>query len=357
MHARVLLGVAASVAGSVGHSLGLTLQKRAHLRLGSPSGSGARRRRGGVWRDREWVAGLALYILSSTVPPMLALSMLPVFVTAPLAAVGLVANAAFARWMLASPFVRTDALGTLLVAVGSGCVALFGAIDEPPLSLDELLRLYRRPTYVCYFAAFSAVVALLLGVELLWRRRHCRLRGRTAEGAGALAPASAPRGLVAAAAGPTLPMNAVPACPARDSDCESEPLLSPSPSPSPASYDTVGRTPPPMAAGDVYRDFFLAAGDGLLDCEIKTARAALTARHASGALSAVLSGLICSQTLLLAKSGIGLVVLTARGSMQFNDPLAVAIVAGLVATALANLYYIQRALSLCSTLTAVPLCF
>ncbi|KAJ2758905.1 hypothetical protein IWQ57_006696 [Coemansia nantahalensis] len=112
-----------------------------------------------------------------------------------------------------------------------------------------------------------------------------------------------------------------------------------------------------MAAGDVYRDFFLAAGDGLLDCEIKTARAALTARHASGALSAVLSGLICSQTLLLAKSGIGLVVLTARGSMQFNDPLAVAIVAGLVATALANLYYIQRALSLCSTLTAVPLCF
>ncbi|KAJ2692362.1 hypothetical protein H4R19_006169, partial [Coemansia spiralis] len=62
-------------------------------------------------------------------------------------------------------------------------------------------------------------------------------------------------------------------------------------------------------------------------------------------------------TLLLAKSGIGLVVLTAKGNMQFNDPLAVAIVAGLVATALANLYYIQRALSLCSTLTAVPLSF
>ncbi|KAJ1932239.1 hypothetical protein FBU59_006440, partial [Linderina macrospora] len=41
----------------------------------------------------------------------------------------------------------------------------------------------------------------------------------------------------------------------------------------------------------------------------------------------------------------------------FNDPLAVAIVVGLVATALANLYYIQRALRLCSTLTVVPLTY
>ncbi|KAI9503931.1 hypothetical protein BX070DRAFT_175931, partial [Coemansia spiralis] len=71
----------------------------------------------------------------------------------------------------------------------------------------------------------------------------------------------------------------------------------------------------------------------------------------------VISGLICSQTLLLAKSGIGLLVLTLKGDMQFKDPLALAIVTGLICTALANLYYIQHALRLCSTLTVVPLCY
>ncbi|KAJ2337967.1 hypothetical protein GGF43_006988, partial [Coemansia sp. RSA 2618] len=89
----------------------------------------------------------------------------------------------------------------------------------------------------------------------------------------------------------------------------------------------------------------------------KTTRAEQVARYVSGFLSAVISGLICSQTLLFAKSGIGLVVLTMQGDMQFNDPLALAIVVGLVATALSNLYYIQRALRLCSTLTVVPLCY
>ncbi|KAJ1848020.1 hypothetical protein LPJ70_001234, partial [Coemansia sp. RSA 2708] len=91
--------------------------------------------------------------------------------------------------------------------------------------------------------------------------------------------------------------------------------------------------------------------------EIKSTRAEQVARYVSGFLSAVISGLICSQTLLLAKSGIGLVLLTVHGDMQFNDPLAIAIVVGLVVTALANLYYIQRALRLCSTLTVVPLCY
>ncbi|KAJ1734000.1 hypothetical protein LPJ61_001291 [Coemansia biformis] len=347
MHRRVLLGIAASVAGSVGHSLGMAMQKRAHMRLGAHAGPvGRRRQRQQVWRDGQWQAGLALYLLSSTGPPMLALSMLPVFVTAPLAAVGLVANAAFARWILATSFTRTDALGTLLVVVGSGCVALFGAIDEPPLSLDELLRLYRRPLYAGFIALFSLAVAALIGLELFWRRRHRRLDGRTAGRAGAEALAS-------------LLVSSAPAV-VYDSDAESEPLLSPSP----ASYDAVTRATPTPPAADphsvadaMYRDYFYAASEGLLPCEIKTAQAEQTARYASGALSAVISGLICSQTLLLAKSGIGLVVLTAKGDMQFNDPLALAIVAGLVGTALANLYYIQRALSLCSTLTAVPLCF
>ncbi|KAJ1668940.1 hypothetical protein GGF38_002647, partial [Coemansia sp. RSA 25] len=103
MSERLLYGVAASVAGSLGHSLGMTLQKRAHLRLESQDG-GSSSSRHRAWKDTEWQFGLGLYLFSSTVPPTIALSILPVFVAAPLAAVGLVANAVFAKYILASSF-------------------------------------------------------------------------------------------------------------------------------------------------------------------------------------------------------------------------------------------------------------
>ncbi|KAJ2159593.1 hypothetical protein GGF46_002917 [Coemansia sp. RSA 552] len=340
MYARVLLGVAASVSGSLGHSLGMTLQKRAHMRL-EARGTGR-----ALWRSRQWQLGLALYLLSSTVPPAIALSLLPVFVAAPLAAVGLVANAVFARCILHSSFARTDAFGTLLVSAGSGCVALFGAIDEPPLSLDELLRLYRRPVYVGFFVVFAGLVSLLVLAELYWRRRYARLKSRAGDRSSSSLFSSE------AAPAPNVPLGSVSATHLS----ENQPLLAPSQSSTPTAR--YAATPEPAADGvEVYHsDFYLGEAD-VLSCEAKTTRAVQNARYASGFLSALVSGLICSQTLLLAKSGIGLVLLTLRGHMQFNDPLALAIVIGLVATALANLYYIQRALRLCSTLTVVPLSY
>ncbi|KAJ2455420.1 hypothetical protein EV183_000752 [Coemansia sp. RSA 2336] len=307
MYSRLLLGVFASVTGSLGHSLGMTLQKRAHLQATTT-----------LWRDRQWQLGLILYLLSSTLPPMVALSILPVFVAAPLAAVGLVANAVFARYILHSTFAHTDALGTLLVTVGSGCVALFGAIDEPPLSLPQLLSLYRRPAYMVFFGIYSLLVAMLIAAEIHWRRRYVRL-AQDSPHAGSLPP--------------NVPLSSV----VGSRTNEDQPLLA-----STEATESYGEPAFAMAAERMV---------------VKSTRAEQMARYISGFLSAVVSGLICSQTLLLAKSGIGLLVLTLQGNMQFKDPLALAILAGLLATALANLYFIQRALRLCSTLTVVPLCY
>ncbi|KAJ1950848.1 hypothetical protein EC988_004235 [Linderina pennispora] len=386
MFARLLLGVLASVAGSLGHSLGMTLQKRAHLRL-EALGSNSK-----TWRDSEWQAGLALYLFSSTVPPTLALSILPVFVAAPLAAVGLVANAVFARYILSSTFARTDAFGTLLVALGSSSVAVFGAIDEPPLSLAELMKLYRRKAYAVFFAGYTVAVLALILAELLWRHNYDRLVRRTGgvqyQSHGSHADVGATR----------VPLGTVGATATRFTAGEGTPLLvdslssyssvyasstdslatavstrrpTPRPADTPPALPPTPTQPPPTgtlppaplvitdssaSADSMFRSHFSQAS-GILAQEAKVSRAAQLAKYISGFLSAIISGLICSQTLLLAKSGIGLLVLTVRGSMQFNDPLAVAIVVGLVATALANLYYIQRALRLCSTLTVVPLTY
>ncbi|KAJ2852755.1 hypothetical protein IWW36_000112 [Coemansia brasiliensis] len=332
MFSRLLLGVFASVTGSLGHSLGMTLQKRAHMRLQTPNSV--------LWRDRQWQLGLLLYLLSSTLPPIVALSILPVFVAAPLAAVGLVANAVFARYILHSTFAHTDALGTLLVTVGSGCVALFGAIDEPPLSLPELLLLYKRPAYVIFFNIYLLLVVVLIAAEIYWRRRYVQLAQLDNSSVTALAVA------------PNVPLNSVVGSRVNvfRENSETEPLLGAVESPAYSSED--------QTDSSVYSEpVFAMAADGESMANMKSTRSEQMARYVSGFLSAVVSGLICSQTLLLAKSGIGLLVLTLRGNMQFKDPLALAIVIGLLVTALANLYFIQRALRLCSTLTVVPLCY
>ncbi|KAJ2813674.1 hypothetical protein H4S07_000499 [Coemansia furcata] len=372
MFGRLLFGVVASVAGSLGHSLGMTLQKRAHLRLESQGGSDKRHR---AWKDKEWQFGLALYLFSSTVPPTIALSILPVFVAAPLAAVGLVANAVFAKCILASSFARTDMLGTLLVSLGSCCVAVFGAIDEPLLSLNELLMLYRRPAYVVFFVLYSALVMVLIATELYWRRRYVRLSNCMRDSCSADSFVATPR--VALHQVSALRWQSG----TRGTFTEHAPLLSPSSSDSSSGYSSVteqlspepelgdtsricndsnvtGMPPASTEAVDcMYRRHFSEANEALLSREVKTSRGEQVARYVSGLLSAVLSGLLCSQTLLLAKSGIGLLLLTIQGDMQLNDPLALAIAVGLATTALSNLYYIQRALRLCSTLTVVPLSY
>ncbi|KAJ1644754.1 hypothetical protein J3B02_002926 [Coemansia erecta] len=316
--------------------------------------------------------------------------MLPVFVAAPLAAVGLVANAVFAKYILSSSFARTDVLGTLLVSIGSCCVAAFGAIDEPPLSLDELLLLYKRPAYIVYFVVYMFLVSGMIFAELYWRRKHCILRRRNRGGAHsssdsmeidnsissrvALRAVSSAR-FIAESLDRSSPDNATPFVSGNfensfcDSLQEDTPLLSnqdaivSSPLSDTDSYASTAVSPA-LDSNDIvdemYRQHFSQTNDSLTlvsSGEYKTTRAEQIAKYISGFLSAIISGLICSQTLLLAKSGIGLIVLTLHGKSQIGDPLALAIVAGLIITALANLYYIQRALGLCSTLTVVPLCY
>ncbi|KAJ1988739.1 hypothetical protein H4R33_002325 [Dimargaris cristalligena] len=77
-----------------------------------------------------------------------------------------------------------------------------------------------------------------------------------------------------------------------------------------------------------------------------------------GLLYGIVSGMLCSQSLLFAKSGIELLIVTLQqGNNQFTNPLAGFILLALVVTSLSQLYFLNRSLELCSTLVIAPLTF
>ncbi|KAI5305709.1 hypothetical protein KEM56_003551, partial [Ascosphaera pollenicola] len=73
---------------------------------------------------------------------------------------GLVFNTIFASLILSEPFTTHSVLGTILVCIGAVLIAFFGAISEPPHSLQQLLALLRRPRFVIWIAATLIVVTV-----------------------------------------------------------------------------------------------------------------------------------------------------------------------------------------------------
>lgn len=87
---------------------------------------------------------------------------LPLVVLAPLGAVSLLWNAFFARIILGDVFSRHLFLGTLFVVAGAVLIGAYGIVPEPPHSLDDLMRLFGRPSFVVYFSLLTLAVILIL---------------------------------------------------------------------------------------------------------------------------------------------------------------------------------------------------
>lgn len=55
-------------------------------------------------------------------------------------------------------------LGTLLIAGGAVMIAIFGIVPEPTHSLEDLLVLFSRPTFVAYFSLLGFAVLVCLAI-------------------------------------------------------------------------------------------------------------------------------------------------------------------------------------------------
>ncbi|PVZ98944.1 hypothetical protein BB558_005071 [Smittium angustum] len=176
------LGVLISLLGSFGHSFGLTLQRKAHIQRQQKyslvnyntqeNSSVQNNNPPPLYKDTLWTLGFVIYLVSSSVCPVFVLIYLPVFVAAPLSAVNLVANTLCAGLVLDFTITWRDYRETIFVTTGAVWMAIFSNIKEKSRSLDDLLKLYKRPVFIVYFSIYELAVISLIIYELYLRSQY-----------------------------------------------------------------------------------------------------------------------------------------------------------------------------------------
>ncbi|CAO3599787.1 unnamed protein product [Absidia cylindrospora] len=126
---------------SMTQALGISLQRRSHLEQPTITS----------FKRPLWVTGFLIYTLSNLVGSTCTIGYLPIVILAPVGAIGLVFNAIFARLVLGDPFATRTIMGTTLIVLGAMLVAGFGVVPEPNHTLQDLIQLYKRPSFIIYF--------------------------------------------------------------------------------------------------------------------------------------------------------------------------------------------------------------
>ncbi|KAL1927953.1 hypothetical protein VTP01DRAFT_3358 [Rhizomucor pusillus] len=151
---------------SMTQAFGISLQRRSHLdqqRLGFQDLP--------LYKRPLWISGFLIYTISNVVASTCTIGYLPIVILAPIGAIGLVFNAIFAKLVLGDPFTTRTVLGTTLIVVGAVLVAGFGVVPEPNHTLQDLIRLYKRPAFIVYFTLIESFTCFgLLATHILQYR-------------------------------------------------------------------------------------------------------------------------------------------------------------------------------------------
>lgn len=141
-----------------------------------------------------WLLGFIIFITSNVLGSVFQIGALSITLLAPLGAVSLLWNAFFARILLGDVFSRylifgkcpsarfwqprqADALlydawqrtvfgmsiGTILIAGGAVLIAIFGVVPEKTHTLEELIQLYSRPSFIVWTILQLILLVAILG--------------------------------------------------------------------------------------------------------------------------------------------------------------------------------------------------
>ena len=285
---------------------------------------------------------------------------------------------------------RTDP-GSSLIAVGAVLIGYFGAVGEEPHSLHELLELYTRPPFVAFAMLYLLVFVSILTMahltewQLLWQPNLQQQRGRMRRRWRSLArrrrstPALATVAEVSENSSGIATPNPTPALNTERTKLLIDTLATdldagksmhgtlmdasrtgPSGERRP-SYGAIPhkRTPlkranstPAAPVRDVEADAQKPTIPSVFSLP-ENRPTVLALAVAYSATSGTLSG-VC---LLLAKSGVDLLVLTVRRNNQLSSPLSWMLISILLAAALLQLWYLNKSLKLADPVLVCPLAF
>src|SRR5215469_11355516 len=177
----VALGVLVGLLSTCVQSVGLTLQRKSHLREEEKEEQDPEYyQRRPPYRRRRWQIGASMFLIANLVGSTVQITTLPLPVLSTLQASGLVFNTACATVILHEPFTIYSVIGTLLVAAGAVLIAIYGSLTEPSHNLDQLLILLARQSFILwvlatFFVAFGLIVAMWL-LGRTHRRPTMRIR-------------------------------------------------------------------------------------------------------------------------------------------------------------------------------------
>ncbi|KII86431.1 hypothetical protein PLICRDRAFT_44027 [Plicaturopsis crispa FD-325 SS-3] len=319
-HIGIPAGIVIGLLASFVQSLGLTIQRKSHvLNQQLPQ-----ERQRVEHRRPLWLLGFAIFISSNILGSLVQIASLPVVILAPLGAVSLLWNAFFARFLLGDVFSPWMILGTLLIAGGAVLIAVFGIVPEPTRSLEDLLELFRRPTFVVYFSLLGGVVVVCLAITHIVEYSFTRKLVEATDPSPPMSPLASP---IAPTANPSALSTGV----TETLTTERTPLLDRKATTDSAPHSPVRLMAPTPSAN----------------------RTRLLLAISFASFSGILSGMC----LLFAKSGVELLLLTFRGQPQFWRWQAWVLVLGLIVFALLQLWYLHKGLVLADPTLVCPSAF
>lgn len=370
-------------------SLGLTIQRKSHLQNDSLPVSSRR----SDWHRPLWLVGFTIYFTSNILGSIFQIGALPLVILGPLGAVSLLWNAILARFLLGDLFSYHLLIGTVLIAGGAVLIGYFGVVPEPAHPLDDLIKLYSRPAFIIEFVVLCVAIAVVCAAAHTseWRlekrlrqefldeqdEAYAKAEDGSFGGAGGSAAGHPdgvgfkagrrrstgrimrPRALSLPTPGEassppfrtldaSVPQTAIPSISSNGQDTLFSPTSAVTPSGPPTAFvaPTVA-VPTPVAPSmeKPLRPYPSASS---------VARIRLVLGVAYGSASGTLSG-IC---LLFAKTGVELLILTVVGvENEFVKWQTWVIVGALVAAAVLQLWYLNKALRLVGPTLICPLAF
>ncbi|VEU23806.1 DEKNAAC104990 [Brettanomyces naardenensis] len=302
-HANIIIGCTAAVISSACQSIGLILQRKAHLL--SQGIDNGKFRMTSPYKRSLWHVGFLLFIFANIFGSTIQITNLPLIVLSPLQSTGLVFNTIFHSIILHEPFTFGSLVGTIFVSVGAFFIAFFGGqVAEPDTDSDTFMKLLRQRSFIEWAVLDAVVVVLFLSWIIFteWQMETRRSRRIL-----------------------------------RVADESSHTLLTPK------SYRT--HSLPLVNHSKLYNLLFNYPVETLRDMQ--------------GILYGCVSGTLSAHSLLLAKSVVDILVssFTKHQLAKFNSVVTYLIVTVFLVLCLSQLYFLNQGLKRISTAVLYPLIF